>query len=138
MSTKPATRRHLVFGCLMLAMFMVAIEATVVATAMPQIVARLGGFQVYAWVFSAFLLGIVNAFVRPVLILLTLPFTLITFGLFLLVINAGMLELVALFLHGFKVHGFWAALLGALVVSVVGWIGSWFIDGAKRDLRSST
>ena len=56
MSATPATRRHLVFGCLMLAMFMVAIEATVVATAMPQIVARLGGFQVYAWVFSAFLL----------------------------------------------------------------------------------
>jgi len=56
MTAKPATRRHLVFVCLMLAMFMVAIEATVVATAMPQIVARLGGFQVYAWVFSAFLL----------------------------------------------------------------------------------
>ena len=57
MSSTPATRRHLVFVCLMLAMFMVAIEATVVATAMPQIVARLGGFQVYAWVFSAFLLA---------------------------------------------------------------------------------
>ncbi len=56
MSATPATRRHLVFGCLILAMFMVAIEATVVATAMPQIVARLGGFSVYAWVFSAFLL----------------------------------------------------------------------------------
>ena len=56
MTSKPDTRRHLVFACLMLAMFMVAIEATVVATAMPQIVARLGGFQVYAWVFSAFLL----------------------------------------------------------------------------------
>ena len=56
MTAKPATRRHLVFVCLMLAMFMVAIEATVVATAMPQIVARLGGFSFYAWVFSAFLL----------------------------------------------------------------------------------
>jgi MFS family permease len=56
MTSKPATRRHLVFVCLMLAMFMVAIEATVVATAMPQIVARLGGFSFYAWVFSAFLL----------------------------------------------------------------------------------
>ena len=87
---------------------------------------------------AAVLLGVVNAIVRPIVLLLTLPFTLITLGLFLLVINAGMLELVALFLHGFKVHGFWAALLGALVVSVVGWIGSWFIDGAKRDLRSST
>jgi multidrug resistance protein len=56
MTSRPATRRHLVFACLMLAMFMAAIEATVVATAMPQIVARLGGFSVYAWVFSAFLL----------------------------------------------------------------------------------
>ncbi len=57
MSVAPATRRHLVFACLMLAMFMVAIEATVVATAMPQIVAKLGGFSVYAWVFSGFLLA---------------------------------------------------------------------------------
>jgi MFS family permease len=57
MSAKPATRRHLVFACLLLGMFMVAIEATVVATAMPQIVARLGGFSYYAWVFSAFLLA---------------------------------------------------------------------------------
>ena len=57
MSAKSATRRQLVFACLMAATFMVAIEATVVATAMPQIVARLGGFSYYAWVFSAFLLA---------------------------------------------------------------------------------
>lgn len=57
MSSKPTTRRHLVFACLLMAMFMVAIEATVVATAMPQIVAKLGGFSLYAWVFSAFLLA---------------------------------------------------------------------------------
>ena len=57
MTAAPGTRRHLVFGCLMLAMFMVAIEATVVATAMPQIVASLGGFSYYAWVFSGFLLA---------------------------------------------------------------------------------
>ena len=57
MSATRATRRHLVFVCLMAAMFMVAIEATVVATAMPQIVARLGGFSYYAWVFSGFLLA---------------------------------------------------------------------------------
>jgi len=57
MSTKPTVRRHLVFACLMAATFMVAIEATVVATAMPHIVARLGGFSYYAWVFSAFLLA---------------------------------------------------------------------------------
>ena len=57
MTAPPRTRRGLVFVCLMLAMFMVAIEATVVATAMPQIVARLGGFSIYAWVFSGFLLA---------------------------------------------------------------------------------
>ena len=84
---------------------------------------------------AAVLLGIVNAFIRPIVILLTLPFTLITLGLFLLVINAGMLELVAFFLHGFKVHGFMAALLGSIVVSVVGWIGSFFIDSATRRQR---
>src|ERR1700761_5799061 len=74
---------------------------------------------------AAVLLGIVNAFIRPIVIVLTLPFTLITLGLFLLVINAGMLELVAMFLHGFKVLSFWpAAILGSIVVSIVSWIGS--------------
>ena len=81
---------------------------------------------------AAVLLGVVNAFIRPIVILLTLPFTLITLGLFLLVINAAMLELVAMFLHGFKVHSFVAALLGAIVVSIVSWIGSFFIDSATR------
>lgn len=74
-------------------------------------------------VLAALLLGVVNALVRPILILLTLPFTIITLGLFLLVINAAMLSLVALFLHGFHVHGFVAALLGSIVVSLVSWVG---------------
>ena len=81
---------------------------------------------------AAVLLGVVNAFIRPIVILLTLPFTLITLGLFLLVINAAMLELVAMFLHGFKVDNFVAALLGSIVVSVVSWIGSFVIESATR------
>ncbi|HEY5411283.1 MAG TPA: phage holin family protein [Caulobacteraceae bacterium] len=81
---------------------------------------------------AAVLLGIVNAFIRPVIFVLTLPFTLITLGLFLLVINAAMLELVAMLLHGFNVTSFWAAILGSIVVSIVSWIGSWFIDSATR------
>ena len=76
---------------------------------------------------AALLLGVINAVVRPILVTLTLPLTLITFGLFLLVINAGMLWLTSLFLHGFTVHGFIAALLGSVIVSLVSWIGSWFI-----------
>lgn len=74
--------------------------------------------------FAAALLGVVNAFVRPLVILLTLPFTVVTLGLFLLVVNAGMLALVAALLPGMNVLGFWDAFWGALIVSVVSWIGS--------------
>jgi len=73
---------------------------------------------------AAVLLGLVNAFVRPVVFILTLPFTLVTLGLFLLVINAAMLMLVSALLDGFNVHGFWAAVFGSIVVSIVSWIGS--------------
>jgi putative membrane protein len=73
---------------------------------------------------AAFLLGIVNAIVRPLLILLTLPFTIVTLGLFLLVINAAMLGLVAALLRGMQIVGFWDAFWGALIVSIVSWIGS--------------
>lgn len=75
-------------------------------------------------VVAAVLLGIVNAFIRPLLILLTLPFTVVTLGLFLLVVNAAMLGLVAALLPGMHVAGFWAAFWGALLVSIVSWIGS--------------
>jgi putative membrane protein len=81
---------------------------------------------------AALVLGLVNAFIRPIVVLLTLPFTLITFGLFLFVINAGMLWLVAMFLRGFEVHGFVAALLGSIVVSLAGWVGSLFIHSDRR------
>lgn len=75
-------------------------------------------------VVAAVLLGIVNAFIRPLLILLTLPFTVVTLGLFLLVVNAAMLALVAALLPGMHVAGFWAAFWAALLVSIVSWIGS--------------
>ena len=78
-------------------------------------------------VLAALLLGVANAIVRPVVILLTLPLTLITLGLFILVINAAMFALVSVFLHGFVVHGFGAAFWGALVVSLVSWFASIFI-----------
>ncbi len=73
------------------------------------------------------LLGVVNALVRPLAVVLTFPITLVTLGLFLLVVNAGMLALVAWVLPGFAVAGFWSALWGSLIVSLTGWIGSWFI-----------
>jgi putative membrane protein len=71
---------------------------------------------------GALVLGFVNAVVRPVLTLLTLPLTLVTLGLFYLVVNAAAFGLAAAVVPGFSVASFWAALLGALVVSLVSWL----------------
>ncbi|MFW5775436.1 MAG: phage holin family protein [Chitinivibrionales bacterium] len=75
-------------------------------------------------VVAAFLLGIVNAVVRPVLVVLTLPVTLITLGLFLLVINAAMLGLVAWMLPGFEISGLGTAIIGWLIIFLISWIAS--------------
>ena len=72
-----------------------------------------------ALVVSALLLGFVNALVKPLLIVLTLPLTLLTFGLFLLVINALMLLLVAAMVRGFRISGFWTALFASLLISIL-------------------
>jgi putative membrane protein len=85
-------------------------------------------------VLAGVLLGIVNSVVRPIAILLTLPVTLVTIGLFLLVINAGMVALVAWMLPGMHVAGFWAAFWTAVVVSLVSIVGSWFV-GPKGKLE---
>ncbi len=81
---------------------------------------------------AAFVLGVVNAVLRPVLVLLTLPLTLVTFGLFLLVLNAVLLKLVSALVPGFDVHGFWTAVGGSLVISLVGWLTSWLIGARGR------
>lgn len=81
---------------------------------------------------AALLLGVVNAVVRPLLIILTLPITVITLGLFLLVINAAMLALVAWALLGLTIDGFFSALLGSIVISAVAWLASWFIGPRGR------
>jgi putative membrane protein len=81
---------------------------------------------------AAVVLGIVNAIVRPVLFVLTLPLTILTLGLFLLVLNAAMLGLTAYFLHGLSVDGFMAAVLGAIVISLVSWVGHLLLGQAGR------
>ncbi len=83
---------------------------------------------------AAVVLGLVNAVVRPILIVLTIPISVVTLGLFLLVINASMILLVAAIVPGFDISGFWDALWGALLVSVTGSIGSWFIGSRGLDL----
>lgn len=79
------------------------------------------------FILAGILLGVVNALIRPILILLTLPFTLITLGLFVLVINAAMLGLVSIFLEQFTIAGFWAAFWGAIVISLTSWFTSYLI-----------
>jgi putative membrane protein len=74
-------------------------------------------------IITALLLGIANAVVRPIVVILTLPLTLLTLGLFLLVVNGLMVGLVAVFLKGFRVDGLLDAILAALIVSLVSWIG---------------
>jgi putative membrane protein len=81
---------------------------------------------------AALLLGIVNAIVRPLLLIITLPITVLTLGLFLLVINAAMLGLVALILDGFRIADFWTAVGASLVVSLTSWIGSSAIGNTGR------
>lgn len=85
-----------------------------------------------ALVWAAIALGLINAFVRPILVLLTLPFTILTLGLFLLLLNAAMLNLAGWFVDGFEVVGFWSAVFGAIVVSIVSGLCSRFIGPKGR------
>lgn len=71
---------------------------------------------------AALVLGLVNTLIRPILILLTLPATVLTLGLFIFVINALLFWLVATFVNGFHVAGFWSALVGAILYSLLSWV----------------
>jgi putative membrane protein len=78
-------------------------------------------------------LGFVNAIVKPILFVLTLPFTLITLGLFLFILNAICLALTAAVVPGFSIAGFWSAFFGALIVSIVSWVVNATIVSERRE-----
>ena len=82
---------------------------------------------------AAFLLGIVNAIIRPILVILTLPITILSLGFFLLIINGGMLALVAYLLPGFSIHGLGSAILGWLILSIISWLASKLIIEEKNN-----
>jgi putative membrane protein len=82
---------------------------------------------------AAVVLGIVNAIVRPILVVLTFPITVVTLGLFLLVVNAATIGLTAVLLDGFAVNGLWPGIGAAIVTGLVSWIAGAFIgDGKKK------
>lgn len=82
---------------------------------------------------AALILGLVNAFVRPILVVITFPITVVTLGLFLLVVNAATIGLTAMFLDGFEVDGLWAGVGAAIVTGVISWLAGAFISDGKRD-----
>jgi putative membrane protein len=96
------------------------------------IVPGVGLRDVPSTLLAAFVLGIINAFVRPILIVLTLPITLLTLGLFIFVLNAFCLWLTSRLVSGFVVEGWGSALLGALVISIASWVLTAFVSDAGR------
>lgn len=105
-----------------------AVALLAVAYLLPAIhVASLG-----AAMLAALLLGLVNAVLRPLLLLLTLPVTLLTLGLFIFVINGLMFWLAGSLIEGFSVSGFWPAVLGSLLYSVISWALSSLLVSGKR------
>jgi putative membrane protein len=96
-----------------------------------RIVPGIAVYGVVSLLLAALIFGLVNAVVRPVLVLLSLPLTVVTLGLFLLVVNAAMLGLTALLLPGFRVDGFWPALFGSIVVSLVSWAATRLFAGPQ-------
>ena len=85
---------------------------------------------------AGLVLGLINAIVRPILVVLTLPITLVSLGLFLLVLNGFCLWLASTVVPGFEVHGFWAAVLGALIISAASWLVSAFVRDSGRIARA--
>jgi putative membrane protein len=83
-------------------------------------------------IWGAIALGLINASIRPVLVVLTLPVTILTLGLFLLLLNAAMLNLAGWFVDGFEVQGFWSSIFGAIIVSLVSGFCSHFIGPKGR------
>jgi len=88
-------------------------------------------------ILAGLLLGVVNAIIRPLAFILTLPITILTLGLFLFVLNAAMVWLVAAILPGFHAPWFMPAILTSIIVWLTGWVGSWFIGqrGFERYAR---
>ena len=101
-----------------------ALALLLVAYIIPGIVVA----NAYVAIIAAIILGLLNLIARPILIVLTLPITIVTLGLFIFVINATLFWFVSSFIDGFDVAGFWVALLGSLLVSIISSVGNKMID----------
>jgi putative membrane protein len=105
-----------------------ALALVIVSTVIPGIEVR-GVLPALA---AAFFLGMVNAVVRPVILILTLPLTIMTLGLFIPLLNAALLKLVSFMIPGFEVYGFWSAVFGAILISLMSGLLNLFINDRGR------
>ncbi len=105
-----------------------ALALLLVSTVIPGIEVR-GVLPALA---AAFFLGMVNAVVRPVILILTLPLTIMTLGLFIPLLNAALLKLISLMIRGFEVHGFWSAVFGAILISLISGLLNLLINDRGR------
>jgi len=120
-------------------MFFIIIRWLIIAAAIILASSFVPGIRVdslWSAIIAAGLLGLINAVLRPFIIILTLPLNILTLGLFTFVINAFLLRLVAYFISGMEVAGFMPALLGSLVISIVSWLANSFI--VKATVAKST
>jgi putative membrane protein len=92
-------------------------------------------YSVPALLVAALILGILNAIIRPILFLLTLPINLLTLGLFTFIINAAMLKVTSLLVKGFAIDNFVAAILGAVVLAIVSALLNWLVKDARERRR---
>jgi putative membrane protein len=109
-------------------LFLNALALLIVSAVIPGIEVR----GVLPALSAAFFLGVINAVVRPVLLILTLPLTIMTLGLFIPLLNAALLKLVSLIIQGFEVHGFWSAVFGAILLSLISGLLNLFINDRGR------
>lgn len=100
--------------------------AAIVATAYLLDGIRVSGF--FSAIFAGAMLGILNAFFRPIALLLTLPINILSLGLFTFIINALMLKMASGLIPGFDVYGFWTAIFGSFLISVISWLLNCFVS----------
>lgn len=120
----------------LLVRWLILTAAIIVASYLIQGIEVNGFFSAF---FAAAILGVLNVFFRPILFILTLPINILTLGFFTFIINAVLLKMASGVISGFVVHGFWSAVFGGLIISVVSWLLNSFINDqgrvGYRDLR---
>ncbi len=122
-------------GITLMKLFLVWLLNAVALLLVPYVVPGVHIDTLYSALIAVVILGLVNTVIRPIFILLTLPVTLLTLGLFLFVINALLFWFAGDILSGFRVDGFFAALFGSIVYSLASWLFSWLMQGGQKGPR---